>query len=301
MHVQTQREIQALLKRHSVRPRKRHGQNFLIDGNLMRRLVRAAELTPQDVVLEVGGGTGGLTDLLLADAQRVLVVEIDPFMQSILAERFAGRAHFEMIRGDALAGKHRLAEPLASALAALPPEQARRLKLVANLPYNIATPLLVNLLLSSPAPVRYVFTVQQEMADRLTAVPGTKAYGPLSALWQVAAEIRSLVVLPPGAFWPRPQVTSSMIAITPRPRPPAGVSNLARFAWHLHAGFAYRRKTLRFNLRKAFGEEITKGIGETFDVGRRAETLSVEEWTALSGRLAELTGERADDAPRLGA
>ena len=288
-HVQTKTEIKALLDRFGVRPRKRLGQHFLIDGNLMRQLAASAELHGDDTVLEIGPGTGGLTDLLIAGAKRVIAVEMDPAMQAILRERFAGQSGFELIATDALANRNRLADEVLAALRALGPADRRRLKLVANLPYRIASPALVNLLLRDSPPVLYCFTVQKEVADRLAASPRTKDYGPLSILFQALCDIRHVAAVPPSGFWPEPQVASTMLRITPSARPLYEGESPARFMRRVRGGFASRRKTLRSNLRRHVGPEVTAELEQHLDLDRRAEELCVAEWVSLDALVAEWT------------
>ncbi|MFH0981254.1 MAG: 16S rRNA (adenine(1518)-N(6)/adenine(1519)-N(6))-dimethyltransferase RsmA [Planctomycetota bacterium] len=287
-HVQTKTEIKAVLDRFGVSPRKRFGQHFLIDGNLMRRLAASAALTGDDTILEIGPGTGGLTDLLVARAKRVIAVEIDAAMQAILQERFAGRTNFELVAGDVLANRNRIADGVLSALRTLSAADREHLKLVANLPYGVAAPALVNLLLCDTPPVLYGFTVQKEVADRLAASPRTKDYGPLSILFQSRCAIQPLAVVPPTAFWPEPQVTSTMLRITAAEKPLYDGGAPGAFMEQVRAGFAYRRKTLRFNLRRHLGAEVTDALEPHFDFDRRAEELSVAEWVALDTRIREV-------------
>lgn len=291
-HVQTKTEIKAALTRFHVRPRKRLGQHFLIDGNLMRRLAASAELDAEDTVLEIGAGTGGLTDLLAACAKRVIAIEIDPVYQTILRERFAARANFELIATDALAGRNRLAGELLSALNDLPPEDRGRLKLVANLPYGIASPLLVNLLLCDTPPARYCFTVQKEVADRFAASPRTKDYGPLSVLFQALCEIQALVVLPPAVFWPEPKVASTMLRVIRSVQPAYAGPSPAGFMKLVRGGFTSRRKTLRHNLRKHLGPEVTAELDGHTDLDRRAEELCVAEWVTLDTLATQAANRR---------
>jgi 16S rRNA (adenine1518-N6/adenine1519-N6)-dimethyltransferase len=286
-HVQTKTEIKAVLSRFGVSPRRRFGQHFLIDGNLMRRLAASAELTTEDVVLEIGAGTGGLTDLLLTGAGRVLAVEIDAVMQAILRERFAARTNFELMATDVLANRNRLAGEVLAVLGRLSPAERRHFKLVANLPYQVASPALVNLLLGDPPPVRYCFTVQKEVADRFLAQPRTKDYGPLSILFQALCEIQPVAAVPPSAFWPEPQVASTMLCIAPAERPTYTGGEPARFMERVRAGFASRRKTLRFNLRKYLGAGLTARLDDDMDLDRRAEELCVAEWVALDAWVRE--------------
>jgi len=293
-HVQTKTEIKAVLTRFQARPRKRLGQHFLIDGNLMRRLAAAAELGNDDTVLEVGAGTGGLTDLLAARAKRVVAVEIDPVLQAILRERFAGKANFELIASDALASRNRLADELLGILNDLSPVDRSHFKLVANLPYSIAAPLLVNLLLCDTPPVLCCFTVQKEVADRFAASPRTKNYGPLSVLFQALCEIQAFAILPPSAFWPEPKVASTMLRITPATEPVYAGGSPARLMRLVRGGFASRRKTLRFNLRKHLGREATAELDRHVDLARRAEELCVAEWVALEVLVAGAANRRQE-------
>jgi 16S rRNA (adenine1518-N6/adenine1519-N6)-dimethyltransferase len=292
-HVQTQTEIKALLRRYGARPRKRLGQHFLIDGNLMRRLAAAAEIGAEDVILEVGAGTGGLTDLLAAAAGRVIAVEADRALQAILRDRFAGAGHVTLLGEDVLATRNRLSATLTRELGGLDARARGRLKLVANLPYGVASPVLVNLLLSDAPPVLYGFTVQKEVADRFLASPGTKAYGPLTILFQALCDVRPLANVPPSAFWPPPRVHSTMLRIIPAAEPRYAGQDAAGFMGRVRAGFVARRKTLRFNLRKQLGAECADQAGQIVDLDRRAEQLDVDEWVAvdaLLGRLGDFGG-----------
>ncbi len=226
---QTLSEIRALLAAAGLSPQHRFGQNFLIDLNLMRKLVAAAELSPGDVVLEVGPGTGSLTELLLDAGVRVVAVEIDRGFQAILRERLGTNQRFTLVQGDALAGKHRVNPLVLHALEQarsphrpeadaprLPPGAGGAYKLVANLPYQIATPLLMDLLLATPAFERLTCTIQKEVAERLVAAPRTEAYGTASVMVQLMADVTAHAILPPTVFWPRPQVESAMVTIRPR-------------------------------------------------------------------------------------
>ncbi len=289
-HVQTKTEIKAILTRYGIRPRKRLGQHFLIDGNLMRRLASSAELNHNDTVLEIGPGTGGLTDLLLAEAKRVIAVEVDSIMQTILRERFSGNDRFELIGADALARRSRLNRELLNTLAALSPTDREHFKLVANLPYQAAAPVLVNLLLCDTPPVRYCFTVQKEMADRFTASPRTRDYGPVAIAFQALCEIRTLAAVPRSAFWPTPQVESTILVIVPSSDPLYAGCSPARFMELARAGFVSRRKTLRFNLHKYLGAELVSELPPQLNLERRAEELSVAEWVHLDSLIAPRQG-----------
>lgn len=283
-HVQTKREIAAMLDAAGARPRKRFGQNFLIDGNLMRRLVEAAELTRDDVVIEVGAGTGGLTDLLVARAGAVVCVEVDRALQLLVADRFRDHKHFTLISGDALANKHRLNDELARRLRACA-EADGAVKLVANLPYQIATPLVMNLLVDYPQVGRLVFTVQQEVGERIIAEPGHKNYGPLAIVAQLLTNVSLVAKLPPEVFWPRPAIHSVMLRMEAKSLPFADQETLRRFVAMLRQVFDHRRKTLRAALRYLMDADTRDEVLGAIEPTKRPEGLSVDEWLVLFTRL----------------
>lgn len=283
--VQTKHDVQAILNAAGLRPDKRFGQNFLIDGNLMRKLVASAGIAAHDSVLEVGGGTGGLSDVLAAAAHHLLVVEIDHRLVPLLRERFRDAAHVTVLETDVLDRKHAIAPAVAAALAAAAPVSGGAYKLVANLPYSVATPLLMNLLTAVPRIDRFCFTIQKEVADRITARPHTKDYGPLAIAVQTTCAIQRLAKLPPQAFWPAPKVESTMLRLDRKAHPFEAGDALTRFIELLHAAFAHRRKTLRYNLGKHLDESSIAAAGEVVDLSERAEALDLETWIALGQTL----------------
>jgi 16S rRNA (adenine1518-N6/adenine1519-N6)-dimethyltransferase len=277
-HVQTKNEIASLLETRGIRPRKRLGQHFLIDGNLMRRLADSAELNTHDLVIEVGAGTGGLTDLLAARAGRVLAVELDRALADILEDRFRDASNVAVIRGDILEQKHRIMADAAEKIRQGPVTMEGTVKLVANLPYQVATPLLMNLLIDFPEVRRLCFAVQLEVGSRITAGPGTKAYGPLSILSQALCSVRVLAKLPARVFWPRPAVDSIMIRMDVGPPLLADRAEVVRFATLLRQTFDHRRKTLRSALAYAVDEEAHARVCGSLDATRRPESFTVDEW-----------------------
>lgn len=210
--MQTVAEIKALLAARGIRPKHRFGQNFLHDRNQLIKLVEAARVRPGEVVLEVGPGTGTLTEELVAAGATVIAAEIDPDMIAIVRERLGERV--TVVAGDCLAGKRSLSPDIVAAIAGRP------FVLVANLPYGAASPLMA-ILATRHAECRgqYV-TVQREVADRLLAPAGGREYGPLTIAIGLAATVRDLATVKPASFWPMPEVTSAMIAIEPKPSPP---------------------------------------------------------------------------------
>ncbi|MEK6798078.1 MAG: 16S rRNA (adenine(1518)-N(6)/adenine(1519)-N(6))-dimethyltransferase RsmA [Planctomycetota bacterium] len=280
-HVQTKREIEQLLAARGLRPRKRFGQHFLVDGNLMRTLVARAEIVSTDCILEVGAGTGALTELLAQRAGRVVAVEIDRDLLIILRERFAGVNNVTFVEGDVLAAKHSLSAEVIAALARRS-EHVGVTKLVANLPYQVATPLVMNLLLDHPVVTQLCFTVQAEVGERITADPGSKAFGPLSILAQLLCRTTTVARLGPQVFWPRPTVDSVMLCLDVGHCPFAGRGELRAFAAFVREVFEYRRKTLRSALRRVIGEDGIDRLENTFDLSRRAEQVGIDEWLALA-------------------
>jgi 16S rRNA (adenine1518-N6/adenine1519-N6)-dimethyltransferase len=263
--VQTKREIQTLLEQIGRRPVHRLGQNFMIDGNLLRLVAAAGEIEADDLVVEVGPGTGSLTEELLSVGCRVVGVEIDHHLAELLRARLGDRANFRLIKGDALEGKHAINPQLLAAIAG-----QKSVKLVANLPYQIASPLVVELLIAGAALL--AFTVQKEVAQRLAAAAGSEEYGPLTVMVQLLSDVEILRTLPPQAFWPMPQVSSALVRLRRNDRLGAKSGDFSRF---LHSVFAYRRKTLR----KALAEGGF--VGATCDDKIRGETLSPMEWLKL--------------------
>ncbi len=287
-HVQTKREVAEALAAVGMRPRKMFGQNFLIDGNLMRQLVAAADLTKHDLAIEVGAGTGGLTDLLVARAGHVVSVEIDRDLQGVIAQRFQDHDNFRLISGDALETKHRIIDVLAAAIAGYD-NPGGAVKLVANLPYQIATPLVMNLLVDYPQVRSFVFTVQAEVGDRVTASPGTKAYGPLAIISQLLTDASTVARIPPEAFWPRPSIRSVMLKLEVKPSPFGDVARLWRFASFVRGVFEHRRKTIRAAVRFLSDTDVSDTLFKPTDATRRPESFTLSEWLVLFERFESLT------------
>ncbi len=263
--MQTLSEIRDLLDERGLKPLKRFGQNFLHDHNQLRKLVEAAQLSSGDVVLEVGPGTGTLTEALLEREVRVIAAEIDEGLADLLRDRFGDR--IKLIRGDCLASGRRLAEPIREALGDSP------WKLVANLPYQAASPLMIELLLNHPGCLGQYVTIQREVADRLIAEPGDRQRGPLGILATTFGEVHRIGDIPGSCFWPARKVTSSMISIRPRSsRPDLDGDAFARF---VSALFAQRRK----QLGRIFGRATR--LPDGIDPIWRAEVLTDQQLMAL--------------------
>jgi 16S rRNA (adenine1518-N6/adenine1519-N6)-dimethyltransferase len=294
---QTLSYLRNLFEERGLKPKNKLGQNFLIDLNLLDVLLQAAELSKQDVVLEVGTGTGSLT----ARPAGVLGVEIDPVFFELTREATADRPNVFLLHGDALRNKNEINPRVFSSLSEVrrrtncdAPDAECRLKLVANLPYAIATPLIANLLLSDEKIERMVVTVQWELAERLVAKPGSKDYGALSVLVQSLAEVEILRRLPPGVFWPRPQVASAFVLIRPDVSKRARVGDVVRWRNFLRDLYVHRRKNLRGALAgwpsgRRPKEGIDRRLAELgFDGNVRAETLDIDQHLRLCAAFGGL-------------
>ena len=267
--MQTLTQIRALLDAHGLSPQHRLGQNFLHDKNLLERLLRTAEIVPGELVLEIGPGTGSLTEGLLAAEADVVACEIDTGLAAIMREFIS----IQLIEGDCLGRGRRLATPLTDVLAGRP------FKLVANLPFQVASTVIVTLLVRHPECRGQFVTIQQEVAQRLAAEPGTKAFGALTVIVRALAEVTPIAQLPASCFWPQPQVASTMIAIRPLTPQQHGVADPESLATFATALFGKRRK----QLGTIFGRDTAWPDGITPD--RRPDALTVEQIKQLSSHF----------------
>jgi 16S rRNA (adenine1518-N6/adenine1519-N6)-dimethyltransferase len=282
-------DVRLLAERLGVRPTKQRGQNFVIDANTVRRIVREATVGPDDVVVEVGPGLGSLTLALLGVVRRVVAIEVDPVLAGALPETLASYApeqagRCEVLAADAL----RVAEIPGPAPTAL----------VANLPYNVSVPVLLHLLGLLPSLERGLVMVQSEVADRLAASPGSKVYGipSVKAAWY--ADVRRAGAVGRNVFWPAPNVDSGLVAWTRR-EPPATAATRDQVFAVVDAAFAHRRKALRGALRGLAGsaeaaEAALAAAG--IDPLTRGESLTVVQFA----RIAEALGAEALGAEALG-
>jgi 16S rRNA (adenine1518-N6/adenine1519-N6)-dimethyltransferase len=272
-------EVRSLAAQLDLRPTKQRGQNFVIDANTVRRIVADANVTGDDVVLEVGPGLGSLTLALLAVAKRVVAIEIDPVLAAALpatiAERAPGQASaFEVVLADALR-----VESVPG-----PPPTA----LVANLPYNVSVPVLLHLLALLPSLEHGLVMVQSEVADRLAAKPGSKTYGipSVKAAWY--AEVRRAGAIGRNVFWPAPNVDSGLVAWTRRD-PPATTATREQVFAVVDAAFAQRRKALRGALRQLAGssDKASAALAAAgVDPLARGESLTVDQFARIAEAIA---------------
>jgi 16S rRNA (adenine1518-N6/adenine1519-N6)-dimethyltransferase len=242
-----------------IRPRTRYGQNFLIDLNLQQLLLDTARLGPDDVVLEVGTGTGSLTALAAAQAAAVVTVEVDRDLFRLAGEELHGLENVTLLQLDALKSKNRLNPALLDAVRAqLHAAPGRQLKLLANLPYNVATPVLSNLLALDDPPRTMTTTIQKELADRIVARPSTKDYGALSIWMQSQCRVEIVRVMPPAAFWPRPKVTSAIVHVALDHALRGRIPDRGYFHDFVRSMFFHRRKFLRSELLSAYKKRLGK-------------------------------------------
>jgi 16S rRNA (adenine1518-N6/adenine1519-N6)-dimethyltransferase len=286
-----------------VRLKTHHGQNFLTDLNLLRLLAETADLLPDDVVLEVGTGTGALTTLIAERVAAVVTVEIDPQLHQLASEELIDFDNVTQLQQDALASKHTLDPAMMATVAArLAEKPGRRFKFVANLPYSVATPLIANLLAGSPVPEAMTITIQRELAERIVAQPGTKDYGALSVWVQSQCHVRLVRLMPPDAFWPRPKVTSAIVQIRLDPLRRAQIADRDFFHAFVRTLFLHRRKSLRVAVLSGWKSALDKPAVDAvlarvgLESSVRAEQLDVEALLRLSDAVraeVEQVGLRA--------
>lgn len=281
-----------------IRPHNKFGQNFLIDLNLVQVLIDSAGITRDDVVLEVGTGTGSLTALLAQRAAAVVTVEIDPQMFQLAGEELHRLDNVVMLHVDALRNKGRINPTVLEAVAAqLAVSPGRRFKVAANLPYNIATPLLSNLLNEEMPPQTMTVTIQKELAERITAAPGTKDYSALSIWMQSQCRAEILRILPPSVFWPRPKVSSAFLQITLDESLRQRIPNRPFFHDFVRAMFFHRRKFLRSELASVVKGRLGKPEVDAIladlelDGTLRAEALDVDTMLTLCEAVRAAVGD----------
>jgi 16S rRNA (adenine1518-N6/adenine1519-N6)-dimethyltransferase len=285
------RVVQEILARYGLRPNKLLGQNFLVDENILYKIIAAAELGPEDTVLEIGPGIGALTGPLAERARWVIAVEVDKGLIPVLKNNLAAYSNIKIIWGDILkvAPEKLLADATAS------------LKVVANLPYYITSPIIMELLTGPLSLERMVVMVQREVARRLAAAPGSKDYGILSVAVQYYTFPELITLVPRTVFYPRPDVDSAVVRLKMRTSPAVPVGDEALFFRIIRGAFGQRRKTLLNSLGGEFGAEYTREELARFlraggiEATRRGETLTLEEFAVLA-RIITNEGRENTDA-----
>ncbi len=264
--------VRALLERHDVHPSRALGQNFLADANTARRIVRLADVGPGGRVLEIGPGVGSLTVELARAGARVVALELDRYLLPVLEDVVRDAGDVRIVSGDAMS----------TDLDALLDDGPWHL--VSNLPYNLATPLIMRVLDDVPRVTHLLVMVQREVGERLAARVGDDAYGAVSVKVAYYATARVVATVPPTVFVPRPHVDSALVEITRRAHPAVDVADPRHMFELVRAGFGQRRKMLRGALRGALGRDTVAVLQEAgIDPGARAETLTLDDWAALVG------------------
>ena len=273
----TLNEMRDILAESDIRLTKSLGQNFLHDSNQLRRIVEAGELSEADSVLEIGPGLGPLTERLLPLSGRVLAIEKDARLVDVLRKRFAGVANLELRHDDALRYLKRSVD-----------YDWRGWKLVANLPYSVGSPILVELALAPRCPERLVATLQWEVVQRIKAQPGSKDYGVLSLLLQQGYEPVSHFKVPAGCFFPQPDVGSACVCLVRRANPMLAAHELKLFTKLVKVGFSQRRKVMLKLLRNLWSEPVLMEAFERTAIQPqvRAERVSVDQFVQLTKFLS---------------
>jgi 16S rRNA (adenine1518-N6/adenine1519-N6)-dimethyltransferase len=296
--MQTKRQIHQLLASAGVVPNRRFGQHFLVDLNLLRLVVDAAQIGPQDTVLEVGCGTGSMTAALSERARRVVAVEVDPTLAAIARSQLADADNVEFIEGDVLSSKGSFHPAVVEAIvasgliktSATSPESPARLLLVSNLPYDVASSVIANLVNGPLVADAMIVTVQKEVAERMAAAHGGREYGSLSILLGATGDVEVLRILKPGVFWPPPAVDSAIVRYVCRPQKRAEIDDLALFGDVVGLFMGHRRKMLRACVKHApaglAGHELWMRLFERcgIDPTARPEELSPGRYVELANR-----------------
>jgi 16S rRNA (adenine1518-N6/adenine1519-N6)-dimethyltransferase len=271
MALLTPATVRALLAEHGLRPSRRRGQHFLADPNTARRIVRLAGVDAGDRVLEIGAGLGSLTLALRERECAVLALELDRKLVTVLEREVADDADVRVVAGDALTVDF-------DALLGAGPWSC-----VSNLPYNVATPVVIRLLEEAPSVTSGLVMVQREVAERLVAAPGSAAYGAPSVKVAYYAAARIVGMVPRAVFVPVPKVDSALVELVRRDTPPVDVPSRERLFQLVRSGFAHRRKMLRRTLRAVLGERTESALTDAgIDPRARAESLGLDVWAALA-------------------
>ncbi len=274
--------VRRVLAKYGIHPKKRLGQHFLLDHNILTAIVRACELTPDEYVVEIGAGVGALTGYLAREARGVLAIEVDRSLSQPLGEILEDKSNVKVLFEDAL--RVDIESEVRRAFQ-LGPEAGY--KVCGNLPYYITTPIIFHLLATAPSMRWAVLMVQREVAERMLASPGTKDYGMLTVMIKYRAEVQMLRRVSANCFFPRPEVESALVRITPRRSKRWEIKNEEVFEKLVKQSFQKRRKTVHNIVSEFFGidkaQAAEKLAGLSVDPKRRPETLEIEEF----GRIAD--------------
>jgi 16S rRNA (adenine1518-N6/adenine1519-N6)-dimethyltransferase len=277
----------SLLKKYNIHPLKRLGQSFLIDANIISKIVKAARIEREDIVVEIGAGIGVMTALIAREAKKVIALELDKVMIEILQSELKDRSNIEIIETDVL----RYDFSLLCQERVFP-----KLKIIGNVPYNISSPILFHILEYKQHIASAIIMLQKEVAERIVAAPGTKAYGTLSVILSMYFEISREFNVPSHCFYPPPKVDSALLRMVVRDEPLIPLKNQELFKSIVRMAFAQRRKTLLNNIKnskvmhfKSLQDILLMLEGIGIDGARRGETLTVEEFGRLSDAVFKQT------------
>lgn len=299
---QTRSYLMQLFEQHGFNPRSDLGQNFLIDLNIIEYVVDHGHIQPNDIVLEVGTGTGGMTTFMAQQAKHVISVEYDQNMYTLASEAIQNYQNVTLLNCDALKNKNNLSPQVLSAI----DEQREanpgsRLKLVANLPYNIATPIISNLVAFDLPWDRMVVTIQYELGLKMSCKPSTSNYGALSVWLQSQCFVKLLKKLGPTVFWPRPKVDSAIVQLTPNPPLKKKIRNRVFFQDFLRRVFQHRRKLMRSTLVGMYSKQLSKSEVDSILLEHgivkektRAEELTVPSLIELANSFHEQVTQKAN-------
>lgn len=274
-----------ILKRYHIHPVKRLGQSFLVDNNVTSRIVDSSEIGEGDTVVEIGAGLGAMTAMIAPRVKRVIALEIDPKLVEVLVCELAEVPNIEIIHTDVL--RYDFSSPL---------QGGGKIKVIGNIPYNVSSQILFRMIEFREHVSSATLMLQREVADRITASPGTKQYGIPSVIVSMYAEVSRLMAVPATCFYPVPKVDSVVLNMEMRGGPLYPLGDYATFIETVKAAFSMRRKTLVNNLKgmdgtRPMGIDTPSLLAEArIDGRRRGETLTVEEFGRLSEIISQLTG-----------
>lgn len=285
-YIATPNRTKEILRKYGFSFKKSLGQNFIIDSNILQKMIHAAEIDQTSGVIEIGPGIGSLTEQLALATNKVVAFEIDQRLLPVLQDTLAAYTNIKIIHQDILkADLHKTIEQYFTSNLSL--------HIVANLPYYITTPILMNILQQQIPVERITVMLQKEVAERMAAGPNTKEYGSLSIAVQYYTEAHIVMDVPKKVFIPQPNVTSSVLQLVKRDTPLVQVTDEPLFFFIVQASFRHRRKTLRNNLISSFKDKypvdcITNVLERTeIDGGRRGESLSIQEFALLANQFSE--------------
>ncbi|MBN2254426.1 MAG: ribosomal RNA small subunit methyltransferase A [Deltaproteobacteria bacterium] len=280
-----------ILKKYRIRPYKGRGQSFLIDPNIIEKIVESAELTGRETVLEIGAGIGFMTGMIADRAAKVVALEIDRMLLSVLNDELAHRSNVKIMQQDILTYD---VSQAASKFEVGSGSKAK-ITVIGNIPYNISSQILFRLIDFRKVISSMVLMFQREVAERITAIPGTKEYSLLSVITSMYTRASRVMIVPASCFHPSPKVESAVLRFVVRDRPAVELKDEEQFFRLVKTAFSMRRKTLANNLKdsrllsRGYGRETSSVFHEAeIDGGRRAETLTVEEFGRLSNVISSI-------------